>query len=126
MAAQVIKALKAEGVSYVVAPYEADAQLAFLEQNGHVDGIITEDSDLLVFGCKNVIFKLDSDGHCVNIKRDRFGAVADASMVGWSDKEFRHMAVCGSVAAIVWFYRLIHQRRFSPVATTSRPSLVLV
>lgn len=93
MAAQVIKALRHEKVAYVVAPYEADAQLAFLEKEGFVDGIITEDSDLLVFGCKNVIFKLDSDGNCVNIKRERFGAVTEAPMVGWSDKEFRHMAV---------------------------------
>ena len=45
---------KAEQVPYVVAPYEADAQLAYLEKEGIVDGIITEDSDLLVFGCKNV------------------------------------------------------------------------
>jgi exonuclease-1 len=37
-----------------VAPYEADAQLYYLEREGYVDGIITEDSDLLVFGCKQV------------------------------------------------------------------------
>ncbi len=48
------QALRAEGVEYIVAPYEADAQLYFLEREGYVDGIITEDSDLLVFGCKHV------------------------------------------------------------------------
>lgn len=48
------QALRAEGVEYVVAPYEADAQLCFLEREGYVDGIITEDSDLLVFGCRQV------------------------------------------------------------------------
>lgn len=52
--AHVSQALRAEGVEYVVAPYEADAQLCFLEREGYVDGIITEDSDLLVFGCKQV------------------------------------------------------------------------
>lgn len=41
-------------ISYVVAPYEADAQLIFLERSGLVQGIITEDSDLLVFGGKTV------------------------------------------------------------------------
>ncbi len=46
--------LKREGVNYVVAPYEADAQLAYMEKEGIIDGIITEDSDLLVFGCKQV------------------------------------------------------------------------
>lgn len=49
----VIQALKAENVDYVVAPYEADAQMAFMEREGLVNGIITEDSDMLVFGCKN-------------------------------------------------------------------------
>jgi exonuclease-1 len=48
------QALKAENVDYVVAPYEADAQMAFMEREGLVDGIITEDSDMLVFGCRSV------------------------------------------------------------------------
>lgn len=46
--------MKKAGLPYVVAPYEADAQLAFLEHEGLVDGILTEDSDLLVFGCQVV------------------------------------------------------------------------
>lgn len=87
------KALRAEGVAYVVAPYEADAQMAFLEHSGVVDGIITEDSDLLVFGCKKVIFKLDSDGNCVCIRRENFARVVDIPLHSWSDREFREMAV---------------------------------
>ncbi|KDQ09336.1 hypothetical protein BOTBODRAFT_117308 [Botryobasidium botryosum FD-172 SS1] len=93
MAYQLIKALRAEGVKYVVAPYEADPQLAYLERHGIVQGIVTEDSDLLVFGCKNVIFKLDSDGTCVNIRRDDFGKVGEIEMAGWGDREFREMAM---------------------------------
>lgn len=38
----------------VVAPYEADAQLAFLNKSGIAQAVITEDSDLLAFGCKKV------------------------------------------------------------------------
>ena len=38
----------------VVAPYEADAQLAYLVKEGIADIVITEDSDLLAFGCKQV------------------------------------------------------------------------
>lgn len=49
-----MKALQAESIDYIVAPYEADAQMAFMEKEGLVDGIITEDSDMLVFGCRNV------------------------------------------------------------------------
>lgn len=54
--------LKRMNVQYVVAPYEADAQLTYLIQHGLVDGVITEDSDCLPFGCHTVLFKLDRDG----------------------------------------------------------------
>ena len=50
------QALRKSDVPYVVAPYEADAQLAFLERQGIVDGVISDDSDLIVFGCQTVIF----------------------------------------------------------------------
>ena len=49
-----LKALKERGVSYIVAPYEADAQMAYLALQGHVHAIITEDSDLLAYGCPRV------------------------------------------------------------------------
>ncbi len=41
-------------VDCIVAPYEADAQLAFLNVSGMADYVITEDSDLILFGCKKV------------------------------------------------------------------------
>lgn len=87
------KALRAEKVEYVVAPYEADAQLCFLEREGYVDGVITEDSDLLVFGCKTVIFKLDKDGNCSSIDGNRMAMVRELPMHGWTELEFRRMAV---------------------------------
>ena len=86
--------MRAESIPYVVAPYEADAQLAYLERIGIVDGIITEDSDLLVFGCKNVYFKLnDVEGTVTAISRDDFGKVTECSLRGWTDAQFRAMAI---------------------------------
>ncbi|KDE08346.1 hypothetical protein MVLG_01386 [Microbotryum lychnidis-dioicae p1A1 Lamole] len=93
MAYQLIKALRREGVEYIVAPYEADPQLAYLEREGIVDGIITEDSDLLIFGCRTVLFKLDGDGHCVAIERARFSQCREYNFAGWGDNDFRHMAI---------------------------------
>ncbi|ORY32105.1 PIN domain-like protein [Naematelia encephala] len=93
MAFQLIKALRAEHVEYVVAPYEADAQLCFLEREGFVDGIITEDSDLLVFGCKLVVYKLDMNGQCIWISRDKLATVSSFPMHGWTDVQFRRMAM---------------------------------
>jgi len=54
MAYRLICELKLMGVEYVVAPYEADAQMAFLDRIGEVAAIISEDSDLLLFGCRRV------------------------------------------------------------------------
>lgn len=90
-----VQALRAENVDYIVAPYEADAQLCWLEKEGYVDGIITEDSDLLVFGCKQVIFKLEGNGMCVSIKAEKLATVRAFPMHGWTDVQFRRMAVGG-------------------------------
>ncbi len=54
MAHNLIKALRQNNIQYIVAPYEADAQLAFLSLGGHVECVITEDSDLLAYGCTRV------------------------------------------------------------------------
>ena len=47
---------------FVVAPYEADAQLAYLARIGLVDAVITEDSDLIAFGVREVLLKMDGTG----------------------------------------------------------------
>jgi len=62
MIARLIAALKQFGVKLLVAPYEADAQLAFLCATGEVAAVITEDSDLLPFGCPKTLLKLDRFG----------------------------------------------------------------
>lgn len=62
-----LQALKAAGVRFIVAPYEADAQMAYMAKNGIVDVVITEDSDLLTYGCPLVMFKLDKVGECSTI-----------------------------------------------------------
>lgn len=46
-------------VPFMIAPYEADAQLAYFGKYGFADVVITEDSDLLVYGCPKVFYKMD-------------------------------------------------------------------
>ena len=48
------KILRVLGVPYVNAPFEAESQCAYLELHGLVDGVVTEDSDALLFGAKKV------------------------------------------------------------------------
>ncbi|GAW13399.1 hypothetical protein ANO14919_027840 [Xylariales sp. No.14919] len=93
MARHLIEALKKANIPYVVAPYEADAQLVYLERQGITSGIISEDSDLLVFGAKRLITKLDQYGQCVEVNRRDFNACREVSFIGWDDRLFRQMAI---------------------------------
>jgi exonuclease 1 len=103
MARQLIEELKRMNIQYVVAPYEADAQLAYLEQKGIIDGILSEDSDLLVYGAKRLITKLDQHGDCIEISRSDFAACRDMTLAGFTDADFRSMAIlsgCDYLASI--------------------------
>ncbi|KAG6166925.1 hypothetical protein E4U11_007704 [Claviceps purpurea] len=93
MATALIQQLKKVGVPYVVAPYEADAQLVYLERQGLVHGILSDDSDLLVFGAKRLLTKLDQYGNFIEINRRDFCACREVSLTGWSDTDFRRMAI---------------------------------
>src|SRR5271163_955217 len=93
MARQLIDELKRMNIQYVVAPYEADAQLAYLERKGIINGVLSEDSDLLVFGVKRLLTKLDQHGDCVEINRADFGSCREISLAGWTEADFRLMAI---------------------------------
>ena len=68
-----------KGYDYLVSPYESDAQLTSLQKIGLVDYILSDDSDLLVFGSlefTKVIFKINFDsldGELIVLK-DIFGS----------------------------------------------------
>ena len=63
MARRFIVPLRQMRLPYLVAPYEADAQLAFLVQQGHCAAAISEDSDLLAYRCPATVYKLDMRGY---------------------------------------------------------------
>ncbi|KEH16709.1 putative exodeoxyribonuclease I [Medicago truncatula] len=75
MAHKLIQTLKSENIEFVVAPYEADAQLAYLSnletEKGGIAAVITEDSDLLTYGCPAVIFKMDREGNGERIELEK-------------------------------------------------------
>ena len=93
MARQLIEELKRANIQYVVAPYEADAQLVYLERKDIINGILSEDSDLLVFGARRLLTKLDQHGECVAIDRVDFASCREVTLAGWTDAEFRRMAI---------------------------------
>jgi len=53
---EVINLLKCIGIPFLVAIGEAEEYCAFLEKNGYVDYILTEDTDSLTFGGTRVLF----------------------------------------------------------------------
>ncbi|XP_066553052.1 exonuclease 1 isoform X2 [Amia ocellicauda] len=102
MAHDVIKAARIRGVDCVVAPYEADAQLAYLNKSGIAQAVITEDSDLLAFGCKKVLLKMDKFGNGLEIDQSNFGKCKSLGDV-FTEEKFRYMCIlsgCDYLASI--------------------------
>lgn len=117
------QALKLRGVEYLVAPYEADAQMAYLALNGLVDVVITEDSDLLAYGCPTVrgwgrgpsspcpaprrvqtlsraapppaqvFFKMDKVGDGEEVALADLPSTREVDLRGWSHDLFQQMCV---------------------------------
>ncbi|CAJ1964359.1 unnamed protein product [Cylindrotheca closterium] len=55
--------LKESQFVYLIAPYEASSQLAFMSSRGHIDLIISEDPNLMAYGAKGVVYNyISGDG----------------------------------------------------------------
>ena len=59
MVKKIIYYLNIYKIEYIISPHESDAQLSYLDKIGYIDYIITEDSDLIAYGCKNILYKFD-------------------------------------------------------------------
>lgn len=80
-------------VEYIVAPYEADAQLAYLSMHHHVTAIISEDSDLLCFGALRVVYKLDQAGNGQQIRWKNLETSSEINLVGFDLGMLQLMAI---------------------------------
>ncbi|DBB05493.1 TPA: hypothetical protein ACH3X1_012449 [Trebouxia sp. C0004] len=87
------KALKAAGVEFIVAPFEADAQMAYLAVNDLVHSVITEDSDLLPYGCPRVLFKMDKAGEGQEVVAADLAQNRDPSFIGFTQQMFLEMCI---------------------------------
>lgn len=94
MAKCIIDYCKTNRIQYIVAPFEADAQMVYLEKQNLIHGILSEDSDLLIFGCRKLITKMNDFGECIEICRDDFDQLPRKfPMNQLTDEEIRIM-VC--------------------------------
>ena len=67
MKEEIMQLLQLFGVPYVQAPAEAEAQCVALEKLGLVNGVVTEDSDVFVFGGKTVYKNIFDDQKYVEV-----------------------------------------------------------
>lgn len=56
MSHRLIERLQQEKIKYVVAPYEADAQLAYMFKMKVIHAVIANDVDMIPFGCGEVSY----------------------------------------------------------------------
>jgi exonuclease 1 len=88
-----IAILRRMNIEFLVSPYEADAQLAYLSKIKIVDVVISEDSDCIPYGCRTILFKWSADGWGSEFKRRSLGANEDLSFVGWTEEMVRSHAL---------------------------------
>ena len=91
MAAMFENMLRRRGISFIVAPFEADAQLAFLQKNGIVDFVLTEDSDMIPYGVSCIVFKMDKSGQGKILRLDE--ALRTKAVFGLSQTSLRHACI---------------------------------
>ena len=59
-------------IEFYIAPYEADAQMAYMVKEGIANFAVTEDSDLIAYGCPNTVLKLGLNGLCKVFSQEDF------------------------------------------------------
>ncbi|TYZ60360.1 hypothetical protein PybrP1_011211 [[Pythium] brassicae (nom. inval.)] len=108
--------LRRMDVAFYVAPYEADAQLAFLSRQKLVDAVVSEDSDCVPYGCRTMLFKWTPDGWASELKRRSLGATEELSFVNWTEEMLCVLCgcdYCPSVPGIgiVTAYKLVETHK---------------
>lgn len=89
MAYKFIQMLSTMNIEYYTAPYEADAQLAYMAKNKLVDVVCTEDSDLIAYNCPEIIYKLDlKTGKCKHLTSRKLFENETSKFYGWSYEMF--------------------------------------
>ncbi|XP_059050678.1 exonuclease 1 [Achroia grisella] len=93
MALSLIKECRRLNVDCIVAPYEADSQLAYLNIKNIAHVVITEDSDLVLFGCTKVLFKMDLDGNGTLVETAKLPLVMKCPIEHYTFDKFRQMCI---------------------------------
>ena len=93
MAYKFVQVAKAMNIEFYVAPFEADAQLAYMYQSGKADFVITEDSDLLAFGVKRCFFKMSTNGQGFEINTEELHSVQEINLTTFTQEMLLIMCI---------------------------------
>ena len=77
----------------MIAPFEADSQLAYLSKINYIDLVITDDSDLLIYGSKKTFFKMNNKYEGRYIELEDIFNCPTLEMSNWSHNKFIQMCV---------------------------------
>ncbi|EAR83942.2 XPG I-region protein (macronuclear) [Tetrahymena thermophila SB210] len=97
-----IDMLRANNIEYLISPYEADSQVAYLVKSQQADFAITEDSDLICYSCPKIVFKLSLDSSCqyldllkyCNSLQERSNLQSEALRCFLSQNELNRIYIC--------------------------------
>jgi exonuclease 1 len=92
-AVELMKECRKLNVNCITAMYEADGQLCYLNKMGIAEYIISEDSDLIVFGCKKIIFKISLDGRCLLYDSEKLYLCLTDKEEKFSFEKFRRICI---------------------------------
>lgn len=88
-----IQMLIARRIAYLVAPYEADSEMAYLCRTGIVDAVVSEDSDTICYRCPRVLTKMDVSGHCLSITLEDVFSSPEIGIQSWDCDQLELMCV---------------------------------
>lgn len=79
------------GLPYIIAPTEAEAQCAYMEMTKLVDGVVTDDSDVFLFGARSVFKNIFDDRKYVETY---FMKVCFFNLWNWVVSSFLNLNYC--------------------------------
>ena len=57
-------------IDFIISPYESDSQLIYMYNKKEIDYIMSEDSDMVIYGCFNIVKGMDKLGNCYIVDKN--------------------------------------------------------
>lgn len=89
---EIVNLCKALHISFYMAKQEAESLCSYLCNIGKVDAVVTEDSDVMAYGCRTWISSIDFNGDCLRVDKNN---ILDA--LNWTYEQLVDFCImCGT------------------------------